>query len=132
MDRVRRSWNVLVCGRGWRGAGGGSVRHGSRAEGRSGGGAVMVLTTRLIMFFFQAEDGIRDYKVTGVQTCALPISELNQHLPVLRDACARIHQQSSAQIVLAAAPHADLAKLRDAWPAGLPVRVIVGDRKSVV
>src|SRR2546426_2269831 len=24
---------------------------------------------------FQAEDGIRDYKVTGVQTCALPISE---------------------------------------------------------
>src|SRR5205807_6794251 len=26
-------------------------------------------------FFFQAEDGIRDYKVTGVQTCALPIFE---------------------------------------------------------
>src|SRR5256885_5647057 len=28
----------------------------------------------LFVFFFQAEDGIRDYKVTGVQTCALPIS----------------------------------------------------------
>src|SRR2546426_12448519 len=28
-------------------------------------------------FFFQAEDGIRDYKVTGVQTCALPISPLS-------------------------------------------------------
>src|SRR2546426_7877443 len=27
-------------------------------------------------FFFQAEDGIRDYKVTGVQTCALPISPI--------------------------------------------------------
>src|SRR5256885_3107882 len=27
----------------------------------------------LVSFFFQAEDGIRDYKVTGVQTCALPI-----------------------------------------------------------
>src|SRR2546426_6136778 len=26
-----------------------------------------------MFFFFQAEDGIRDYKVTGVQTCALPI-----------------------------------------------------------
>src|SRR5256885_6328026 len=26
-----------------------------------------------LLFFFQAEDGIRDYKVTGVQTCALPI-----------------------------------------------------------
>src|SRR5688500_20248520 len=28
-----------------------------------------------VCFFFQAEDGIRDYKVTGVQTCALPIFE---------------------------------------------------------
>src|SRR2546426_2619719 len=28
----------------------------------------------MFFFFFQAEDGIRDYKVTGVQTCALPIS----------------------------------------------------------
>src|SRR5207253_4682656 len=28
----------------------------------------------LIFFFFQAEDGIRDGHVTGVQTCALPIS----------------------------------------------------------
>src|SRR5256885_2012616 len=28
---------------------------------------------RASSFFFQAEDGIRDYKVTGVQTCALPI-----------------------------------------------------------
>src|SRR5205085_4283991 len=27
------------------------------------------------VFFFQAEDGIRDLTVTGVQTCALPISE---------------------------------------------------------
>ena len=32
-------------------------------EGRGGGG----------VFFFPAEDGIRDYDVTGVQTCALPI-----------------------------------------------------------
>src|SRR5438132_7393284 len=28
-----------------------------------------------LSFFFQAEDGIRDHCVTGVQTCALPISE---------------------------------------------------------
>src|SRR5690606_39478600 len=27
-----------------------------------------------LFFFFQAEDGIRDFHVTGVQTCALPIS----------------------------------------------------------
>src|SRR3954466_11476939 len=38
-----------------------------------------------MFFFFQAEDGIRDYRVTGVQTCALPIdrrrhtSELQSH-----------------------------------------------------
>src|SRR5436309_4571542 len=29
-------------------------------------------------FFFQAEDGIRDFHVTGVQTCALPISVQRQ------------------------------------------------------
>src|SRR5437867_8680263 len=29
-----------------------------------------------MIFFFQAEDGIRDRTVTGVQTCALPISEM--------------------------------------------------------
>src|SRR5260221_7741145 len=29
---------------------------------------------RVCFFFFQAEDGIRDHCVTGVQTCALPIS----------------------------------------------------------
>src|SRR5207237_3915215 len=29
---------------------------------------------RYVIFFFQAEDGIRDSSVTGVQTCALPIS----------------------------------------------------------
>src|SRR6266511_5952354 len=28
----------------------------------------------IFFFFFQAEDGIRDFHVTGVQTCALPIS----------------------------------------------------------
>src|SRR2546429_1686302 len=30
-------------------------------------------TVEFIVFFFQAEDGIRDVAVTGVQTCALPI-----------------------------------------------------------
>src|SRR5207302_3504152 len=34
------------------------------------------------VFFFQAEDGIRDFHVTGVQTCALPIL-LVQYMPVL-------------------------------------------------
>src|SRR6266540_2772775 len=34
--------------------------------------------TRRRVFFFQAEDGIRDRDVTGVQTCALPISLLRE------------------------------------------------------
>src|SRR5207249_11337043 len=32
------------------------------------------ITVGCFVFFFQAEDGIRDRNVTGVQTCALPIS----------------------------------------------------------
>src|SRR2546427_8884040 len=32
------------------------------------------LWAEVLFFFFQAEDGIRDLTVTGVQTCALPIS----------------------------------------------------------
>src|SRR6266481_9111040 len=32
----------------------------------------------MIFFFFQAEDGIRDGTVTGVQKCALPISQVGQ------------------------------------------------------
>src|SRR5256886_11985985 len=39
---------------------------------------VMVIVSRSVryrFFFFQAEDGIRDLTVTGVQTCALPISK---------------------------------------------------------
>src|SRR5262249_60037109 len=31
------------------------------------------LLFQCVFFFFQAEDGIRDWSVTGVQTCALPI-----------------------------------------------------------
>src|SRR3712207_7073718 len=34
------------------------------------------MSTRLYSFLFQAEDGIRDIGVTGVQTCALPIYRL--------------------------------------------------------
>ena len=34
---------------------------------------VCVICCYCVFFFFQAEDGIRDTSVTGVQTCALPI-----------------------------------------------------------
>src|SRR5690606_27581236 len=74
-----------------------------------------------VFFFFQAEDGIRDFHVTGVQTCALPI--LLSHLPkklhpsvakMMRDAyrsrskvtAKRRLQQLAAQL---AADHPDAA-----------------------
>src|SRR5205807_6699353 len=50
-------------------------------------------------FFFQAEDGIRDYKVTGVQTCALPIyfsaNSGQAHGPAVQ---VRPHQHSSGVV----------------------------------
>src|SRR5256885_8379565 len=42
-----------------------------------------------VVFFFQAEDGIRDYKVTGVQTCALPIFAPDSRRPERSRAAAR-------------------------------------------
>src|SRR5256886_9194557 len=53
-------------------------KHGSKAKKDLMGGKVANLRAIafhcLSLFFFQAEDGIRDLTVTGVQTCALPIS----------------------------------------------------------
>src|SRR5437867_6594075 len=43
-----------------------------------------------VFFFFQAEDGIRDRTVTGVQTCALPISVIWQNRSAYRTAVAKI------------------------------------------
>src|SRR5256885_2605344 len=52
-----------------------------------------LLVIQFFCFFFQAEDGIRDYKVTGVQTCALPIFAHREPAPQIpghhaaRDQC---------------------------------------------
>src|SRR5207244_9088110 len=45
---------------------------------------IVRLTLLCCSFFFQAEDGIRDDLVTGVQTCALPISTSSGILALLR------------------------------------------------
>src|SRR5260370_25296954 len=53
-----------------------------------------VLTFFFFFFFFQAEDGIRDSSVTGVQTCALPIFAIRRNArsslwpPPSPDSCA--------------------------------------------
>src|SRR3954466_13245208 len=63
-----------------RGVGRARRARGKRQRGGGGGGKVARQVDGRVgeellalVFFFQAEDGIRDYRVTGVQTCALPI-----------------------------------------------------------
>src|SRR5438876_12127009 len=58
----------------------------------------------LIIFFFQAEDGIRDGRVTGVQTCALPILNVTRCrakykalAPTLTERARRIWAATEAQ-----------------------------------
>src|SRR5690606_40484411 len=54
-------------------------------------------------FFFQAEDGIRDFHVTGVQTCALPIYILLERpddqaaQPRSAEPCARLAEKPPAE-----------------------------------
>src|SRR5205809_1930310 len=69
---------------------------------------LLILFLFFFFFFFQAEDGIRDVAVTGVQTCALPIYELRHDRRLLRRA---------RETRLAAAP--------DRLGAGLGVRSVL-------
>src|SRR5437588_8224929 len=51
-----------------------------------------------IFFFFQAEDGIRDHCVTGVQTCALPISSGNTRSSRPDDSSLTLRRQTVAPL----------------------------------
>src|SRR5699024_11609767 len=64
---------------------------------------VRVFCSSLFFLFFQAEDGIRDRNVTGVQTCALPILPdqiifLDASLDVLQERIANRNRSYEAQI----------------------------------
>src|SRR5258708_31539936 len=86
---------------------------------------------RSSFFFFQAEDGIRDDLVTGVQTCALPICALVVGSPdevvekILFQHELFGHQRFMAQMSVGNLPHAEV--LRSIELLGTQV-----DRKSVV
>src|SRR5688500_20006129 len=56
------------------------------------------------LFFFQAEDGIRDYKVTGVQTCALPISVTDSLTGLFNRRC--IAESLTMELLTGGNPHA--------------------------
>src|SRR5260221_3065816 len=49
-----------------------------------------VIRAAMVCFLFQAEDGIRDHCVTGVQTCALPIQEHTSELQSHSDLVCRL------------------------------------------
>jgi lipid-A-disaccharide synthase len=53
-------------------------------------------------------------------------AELNQHLPVLREACLRIYRETQAQFVVAAAHSETTASLREGWAPELPLRIVEG------
>src|SRR5205807_3589521 len=100
----------------------------------------------LFFFFFQAEDGIRDYKVTGVQTCALPISSSWRHgFPgrTLHEIVDAISAAARYDLVQRPSRVKPWRQLLDAWRARAVIRaarasVVVllflagGDRESVV
>src|SRR2546422_6971213 len=54
---------------------------------------LVYLMLELLFFFFQAEDGIRDVAVTGVQTCALPICDR----PAARDRSGPVPSAASSR-----------------------------------
>src|SRR5258706_4757093 len=85
-------------------------------------GTGQLLEFRCLLFFFQAEDGIRDWSVTGVQTCALPISSRRRHTRLVSD---------WSSDVCSSDLHVELQSLTN-----LVCRLLLGvrrvDRKSVV
>src|SRR5256885_917055 len=65
----------------------------------------------ILFFFFQAEDGIRDYKVTGVQTCALPIYRLCAQWQIIRQLQIDLRRRDKDQRHEAISyPHSDSAQ----------------------
>src|SRR2546421_6979773 len=86
------------------------------------------------VFFFQAEDGIRDLIVTGVQTCALPISLIDENLPVVMLATRDENDPESMTRYEKSVSNIKEVKARD----GIVISVVTGDdqlardRKSVV
>src|SRR5437773_1247191 len=61
-----------------------------------------------LFFFFQAEDGIRDRDVTGVQTCALPISIHADNTATVYIGFAELGQGASTALLQVAAEELDL------------------------
>src|SRR2546421_3245131 len=77
----------------------------------------------LFFFFFQAEDGIRDLIVTGVQTCALPISPAT--LPY------RVRKLEENQDEIRTKTVPELLSQGRAWHSALMMKLAEVDRQLV-
>src|SRR2546430_6430040 len=77
-------------------------------------------------FFFQAEDGIRDLTVTGVQTCALPISctSRNGCIRTCRMYCSRLIRLAARSNWLATMDFPDI--VRDDGPVAVTAPPQIG------
>src|SRR5256885_4566749 len=84
------------------------------------------------LFFFQAEDGIRDYKVTGVQTCALPIFEPDLVLEGAVEIDRAHHHLRQRERAPELSDEAGRVECRSARQLGTIDEQDVPDRKSVV
>src|SRR5256885_8931485 len=90
-------------------------------------------TPRLLyFFFFQAEDGIRDYKVTGVQTCALPISGFGSWARLRQRARRALPERRELDDEACASPRAGLDGAAAAAAGDQIAHHREADRKSVV
>src|SRR2546430_3491970 len=84
----------------------------------------------MFFFFFQAEDGIRDLTVTGVQTCALPISVARAGLRVELDHLLALPVRPIARAELNL--ELVLSRLDRSGARIQQIISVDGDRKSVV
>src|SRR5256885_3143005 len=93
-----------------------------------------ICSAKLRRAFFQAEDGIRDYKVTGVQTCALPILAMSADERAGRTSLRekQIAEEPGRRDLLFAEARPPCPLVRAHRHAIESRRIDFGDRKSVV
>src|SRR2546430_113610 len=93
-----------------------------------------LLLSKLVLcdvFFFQAEDGIRDLTVTGFQTCALPISE-GLHLRIIDVKSLRVNDPEVQALRQQAAAALEIADHATAFARLTRARTIVTTKRETL
>src|SRR5690625_6856702 len=88
------------------------------------------LSLFVFIFFFQAEDGIRDGHVTGVQTCALPISQIWRQCSVRIDLPMSLSSEGRSMLICLM----EVRQVQNAWqpsPCSRNFRRLFGSRPSM-